>query len=414
MKEENAEMEERKRLKRLALKNNLLSDRQASSATGSHPSKIVMKHHGKDIMKKSQRSGKNRFLFSFPGLLAPISGGKIGELKDLGTKNPILYLDFPQGQMKLFGTIVYPKNRYLTLQFSKSGKNVVCEDYFDNMIVFSDAWWIGRRDDNPEEARLEFPTDFNMEQIEYDFKGGAGGTYEKKSTTSKPRVKLGEEQSPKLELQDDSSESLNNSEELAEVTPTRHSARMAGKAFKFAEASAGEGFVVNGGETSEEEEEEEKVDTENVLKTVGCKKTDSPHHAVLDIDKADAQSCPPVTRKRKQPAKSALKTKENSESNKVPLVQATISTLFKKAGEKAVHTDVKEKEDDAKVSGSRRKGKAIEQKKAGTENTAQKKKAKVQLTAPKKLNKVEADDDIEEFTSSSQENIESSDDDWVA
>lgn len=96
MKEENAEMEERKRLKRLALKNNLLSDRQASSATGSHPSKIVMKHHGKDIMKKSQRSGKNRFLFSFPGLLAPISGGKIGELKDLGTKNPILYLDFPQ------------------------------------------------------------------------------------------------------------------------------------------------------------------------------------------------------------------------------------------------------------------------------------------------------------------------------
>ncbi|KAI5673904.1 hypothetical protein M9H77_14268 [Catharanthus roseus] len=430
MKEENAEMEERKRLKRLALKNNLLSDRQASSATGSHPSKIVMKHHGKDIMKKSQRSGKNRFLFSFPGLLAPISGGKIGELKDLGTKNPILYLDFPQGQMKLFGTIVYPKNRYLTLQFSKSGKNV---------IVFSDAWWIGRRDDNPEEARLEFPTDFNMEQIEYDFKGGAGGTYEKKSTTSKPRVKLGEEQSPKLELQDDSSESLNNSEELAEVTPTRHSARMAGKAFKFAEASAGEGFVVNGGETSEEEEEEEKVDTENVLKTVG----------LLDIDKADAQSCPPVTRKRKQPAKSALKTKENSESNKVPLVQATISTLFKKAGEKAVHTDVKEKEDDAKVSGSRRKGKAIEQKKAadkynskvilhenfgifqlqrvknpkeveetfnsvkklaflktfffsnrwtgisknpannGTENTAQKKKAKVQLTAPKKLNKQE-------------------------
>lgn len=150
-----------------------------------------------------------------------------------------------------------------------------------SQIVFSDAWWIGRRDDNPEEARLEFPTDFNMvspllscsisplirlqkfdcrfisvsqfqicamllvfiamlirkswlqEQIEYDFKGGAGGTYEKKSTTSKPRVKLGEEQSPKLELQDDSSESLNNSEELAEVTPTRHSARMAGKAFKY-------------------------------------------------------------------------------------------------------------------------------------------------------------------------------------
>lgn len=39
-----------------------------------------------------------------------------------------------QGQMKLFGTIVYPKNGYLTMQFSRGGKNVVCEDYLDNMV----------------------------------------------------------------------------------------------------------------------------------------------------------------------------------------------------------------------------------------------------------------------------------------
>ncbi|XP_075497687.1 DNA-binding protein RHL1-like [Primulina tabacum] len=58
-------------------------------------------------------------LFLFSGLLGPISGLKIGELEDLGTKNPVLYSIFPQGQMKLFGTNVYPKNRYLTLQFSK-------------------------------------------------------------------------------------------------------------------------------------------------------------------------------------------------------------------------------------------------------------------------------------------------------
>lgn len=36
--------------------------------------------------------------------------------------------------MKLFGTIVYPKNRYLSLLFSRGGKNVMCEDYFDNMV----------------------------------------------------------------------------------------------------------------------------------------------------------------------------------------------------------------------------------------------------------------------------------------
>jgi hypothetical protein len=38
--------------------------------------------------------------------------------------------------MKLFGTILYPTNRYLTLQFSRGGKSVTCEDYFDNMVGF--------------------------------------------------------------------------------------------------------------------------------------------------------------------------------------------------------------------------------------------------------------------------------------
>ena len=94
--ETNPEATERKRLKALAFSTGMLSD--APAAAGSvhlNPSSTVAKHHGKDIIKKSQRRS-TRFLFSFPGLLAPIAGGKIGELKDLGTKNPILYLDFPQ------------------------------------------------------------------------------------------------------------------------------------------------------------------------------------------------------------------------------------------------------------------------------------------------------------------------------
>lgn len=28
-------------------------------------------------------------------------------------------------------------------------------------IVFSEAWWIGRKDENPEEARLNFPKDLD-------------------------------------------------------------------------------------------------------------------------------------------------------------------------------------------------------------------------------------------------------------
>lgn len=94
--EPNPELRERKRLKRLAFADSILSETPAKVDSPLSPSKAVIKHHGKDILKRSQR--KNKFLFSFPGLLAPTSGGKIGELKDLGTKNPVLYLDFPQVQ----------------------------------------------------------------------------------------------------------------------------------------------------------------------------------------------------------------------------------------------------------------------------------------------------------------------------
>lgn len=40
--------------------------------------------------------------------------------------------------MKLFGTHVYPKNKYLTLQLTRSSKGVVCEDCFESMVSI---WW---------------------------------------------------------------------------------------------------------------------------------------------------------------------------------------------------------------------------------------------------------------------------------
>lgn len=92
-------VQKRSELKKLALSTKILSDTASKPQAQLGPSKTVLKHHGKDIIKKSQR--KNRYLFSFPGLIAPITGGKIGELKDLGTKNPILYLDFPQVSISL-------------------------------------------------------------------------------------------------------------------------------------------------------------------------------------------------------------------------------------------------------------------------------------------------------------------------
>ncbi|KAK9043666.1 hypothetical protein V6N11_072001 [Hibiscus sabdariffa] len=245
---------ERKRLKKLAVKNDLLSGTRLApkSYVPLIPSKQVIKHHGKDILRKSQR--KCRFLFSFPGLLAPVSGGKIGELKNLGSKNPILYLDFPQGQMKLFGTIVYPKNRHLSLLFSRGGKNAMCEDYFDNMIVFSDAWWIGKKDENPEEAQLDFPEElFEGQRMEYDFKGGAGVASVNKRGIPKTEIKEVDMEY----LDTDSEDALSDESNLKakiKVTATRHSARNAGKRFNFAEASSEEDSVGNDAEPVDGEE----------------------------------------------------------------------------------------------------------------------------------------------------------------
>lgn len=373
--ESNPDMEEKKRLKKLAISKQMVSENPSRANNSLNPSKTVIKHHGKDILRKSQR--KNRFLFSLPGLLAPVSGGKIGELKDLGTKNPILYLDFPQGQMKLFGTIVYPKNGYLTMQFSRGGKNVVCEDYLDNMIVFSDAWWIGRKDENPEEARLEFPKELNVQQekLECDFKGGAGATCVQKRSTSECGVKHVEQQSPEHEQEELLSESQNDSKEFIELTPSRRSARAAGKKINFAEVSSGDELVDNEVESSEGEE-----------------KTGSD----ILCDETVVQS--QVTGKITALAETASKSKKSPRTKQSSLVQATISTMFKKV-DKLVTPD--------RVS-QRKTRKSTNKGESNTECGS---------TMPDHVGSSQGEDDIEELSSSSKDteaSDEASDEDWAA
>ena len=54
----------------------------------------ILRCDGKDICKKGHR--KNKYLFSFPGLVASVAGGKFGDLAQLDSRNPVLYVDFPQ------------------------------------------------------------------------------------------------------------------------------------------------------------------------------------------------------------------------------------------------------------------------------------------------------------------------------
>lgn len=414
----NPEAEERKRLKKLAYSNNILSEAPANGFNPLTPSKTVVKHHGKDILKKSQR--KNRYLFSFSGLLAPISGGKIGELTDLGSKNPVLYLDFPQGRVKLFGTIVYPKNRYLTLQFSRGGKSVMCEDCFDTVIVFSDACWVGRKEDNPDEARLDFPKEiFQGNYSEVDFQGGAGAGAMRNKEVKKVITKSTDESLPESPLDDmetESSEGTQNTTDMTNITPVRHSERTAGKKFRFAEASSEDDSAETVSDMSGGENEEA---------------TKSSRHCSLDQDPGAPKTKTVVensggiqllTRPNTEQAPlPALPNSEAKESSHGSLVQATISTLFKKVEEKnttggsrkmAISKDSNKKMQQSSIASKSKKKQAAE---LGTaQNSSEEKQAgKRNYRKKQKAEAPEVEDDIEEFISAS-EGTDGSDEDWHA
>ena len=97
-----------------------------------------------DVIKKPRAAAaKPRYLLLLPGRLAPMDGGSIGSIERLDTPNPEIYLDFPgKGKLRLRGTLVYPQSKYLTMQPTRGGETLVCDEAFDNLIVFSDAQWM--------------------------------------------------------------------------------------------------------------------------------------------------------------------------------------------------------------------------------------------------------------------------------
>ncbi|KAF0902208.1 hypothetical protein E2562_014447 [Oryza meyeriana var. granulata] len=311
-----AEADERRRLRSVAFSSGLLQRGEpAAPRSALAPSSAVARLQGRDIVRRGGQR-KSRFLFSFPGLLAPAasaaSGGRVGELADLGSKNPVLYLEFPQGRMKLFGTHVYPKNKYLTLQMSRSAKGVVCEDVFESLIVFSEAWWIGTKEENPEELKLDFPKEFQNDGAvaDCDFKGGAGATGDEAVTTNKPGKETTESLSPKFEsdidVSDDSDlKDENNTQSTSRAPSVRQSARTARKALKYTELSSGDDSSDSGNEIDVLDDMDEKVKSAAV-------KNESQSE---DIKPADSSA-------------------QSISAKKEPLVQATLFSMLKKAEEK--------------------------------------------------------------------------------
>ncbi|MQL81880.1 hypothetical protein Taro_014350 [Colocasia esculenta] len=393
----NPEAEQRKKLKSLAFSRKLLSHAPVKQLTTLEASKMVVKQQGRDVIKKGQR--KNRFLFSFPGLLAPISGGRIGELANLSTGNPVLYLEFPQGRMKLFGTVVYPKNKYLTLQFSRSSKGVLCEDSFESMIVFSEAWWVGRKEDNPEEIQLDFPEECNVGNNEdFDFRGGAGATTGSKSDSNNKQAKeFAEHLSPNTELREDVSDDsdLVREEKVAkmlEETPVRHSSRTAGKSLNYAESSGDD----SNGSAADKSEMADEVQTE-----IGdCALEIS--HSHEEYEELKMRSTGKVKDHH------IGSSDEKSLGKRGSLVQATLSTLFDKVAKKSKSTadgssalqdsDSKRPKNNSKQPSKAVKGKALENKKTETGGN----KPGVGSSAKKRQRQVQNDEDIEDISSESK------------
>ncbi|MEW5300724.1 MAG: hypothetical protein WDW36_003634 [Sanguina aurantia] len=166
---------ESKRLKDVAYASGILAMDLASGGAAELPiSKALVKANGKDITRKSS-SRKNRYLMIINLQLAPAAAGRLGTLAQLDTPNPVMYIDLPQGRLKLFGTLVFPHQKYMVLKLGAGA--ALAEDLFESLLVFSEVWWVGTKEDNPEETRLEMPQGMEADAIhepsDYDFAYGA-------------------------------------------------------------------------------------------------------------------------------------------------------------------------------------------------------------------------------------------------
>ena len=168
-----------KRLRQLAYARGMFSERPCADDELEQSIKIpkaLRACHGGAIVKKASRK-RSKHLFAFPGIFVPGASGMVGTLKQLDTLTPALYMDFePHGRLKLCGATVYPRTNLLSLQCRSNPKTdeneLVCEDVFDRVVVFSDYVWVGREEDNPDDKPIT-PIPYDVAKMINKRPGGA-------------------------------------------------------------------------------------------------------------------------------------------------------------------------------------------------------------------------------------------------
>jgi len=132
--EQAAEAAEAEELVGDALRAGVLAEARLLPAAAAElaPAPHVLAQSQRDVVRRSA-ARKGRYLVLLCGQLAPVAAGRVGSLARLDSRNPVLYLDFPAGRLKLLGTLVFPRARYLVLAPGPR-QQVVCEDVFENVV----------------------------------------------------------------------------------------------------------------------------------------------------------------------------------------------------------------------------------------------------------------------------------------
>jgi hypothetical protein len=121
-------------------------------------SNLLKRCDGADIIKKNAARRK-KYLVAFPGGVALGPGARLGMLHGLDSSTPTLDVQYPEGRLRMYGVLVFPRNPMLTLKCSTSkDRPVQCADTFETIILFSRWAWIGDEVSNPGNLPQPLPT----------------------------------------------------------------------------------------------------------------------------------------------------------------------------------------------------------------------------------------------------------------
>jgi len=166
------EKKEHERVVRLAYERGLFTEEETAEEDGVDFPDELHELNRASIVNKPPVRGKQRFVFVLPCRLGSLSDkAEIGKLCHIDSRNPVLYINLPNGRIKLLGTITHPTTSYLQLNAKnapkkagkKGGKVLEARGTFESLVVFSDYHWIGTEEENPSESPLLWPLDVNAE-----------------------------------------------------------------------------------------------------------------------------------------------------------------------------------------------------------------------------------------------------------